>query len=458
MQYVYVEPDISAKDNKAPQKINQEINYSPVNVSLTGNCLISLIHAFEKKNFGLHSLPQTQQKIDDYKKIAFSLSKSAELYIDSGGYSYIKGTIDPRDTAKMITCYAEYLYHCHTEFDYIFSLDIPFNTNEKNKEYNDKYFLERMNYKSINKSVNILKNNPDLCRKFYFVHQFKIKEQYDIWSKIYNDPEIGLNNLPINRAIGGLVKIRNINKINITASVGIAFKCLYDYLNSNATKEDRNNFKLHILGINLPIDRFTNIILEKLFSAYLKNEGLPEAKFTYDTINYSTDVFQSPRHRDVMVYNQSTLQRYTNTFLLPNEIIDTIYKENIYIENIKKNLDMIKSGFKPESTRSIVPINIFSNLELDRFFDNLVTQDELIDNLLDQNVNSEEMAVQYPYNLQNRYFSQYFNQKFYSSLKKNLLDICTFNDWFLNDRSDKTLENLMRQYIKSLKSPEKIES
>ncbi len=80
MQYVYVEPD--TKHHLDYMKTRGDYSYTAINVGLAENALISLIKAFEPKDFGLHTLPATMKQIKQCFVIVKS-GRSNEAFTDS---------------------------------------------------------------------------------------------------------------------------------------------------------------------------------------------------------------------------------------------------------------------------------------------------------------------------------------------------------------------------------------
>ena len=126
----------------------------------------------------------------------------------------------------------------------------------------------------------IIEKDIKLIDKYYFISQFLKPGFYKIWREIYSDA--GLGNLIKNRAIGGLVGSR-VSKRNIPSPfIGMAYRCFVDFLNST-NYNGTDQFRLHFLGVYLLQDRFTILLLEKLFKHYISDLHVV---FTCDNSGY----------------------------------------------------------------------------------------------------------------------------------------------------------------------------
>ena len=114
------------------------------------NRLVSLIGGLRQKEFGYDTLQKVSEDIVNYRK-QYIEPFGRTLYVDSGGYSIIKGDIRPQDTSKANGCYQKYLETERNSYDYIFSLDIPVNL--KYPSFNTRENLYRFNKTSGKKST-----------------------------------------------------------------------------------------------------------------------------------------------------------------------------------------------------------------------------------------------------------------------------------------------------------------
>ena len=105
-------------------------------------------------------------------------------------------------------------------YDKIFSLDLPLKADKKT-QYS-------INKKSIEHSLNVIKENDAVKDKMYFVGQFLRNDQYEVWNKLYREFE--LYSVFKNRAIGGMVSSRRYFRNVPSPFIGIAYRYLFDFL------------------------------------------------------------------------------------------------------------------------------------------------------------------------------------------------------------------------------------
>lgn len=197
-------------------------------INQSGTGLISLIYAFQQSQFGLDTLYKHRMYQREFRKQIFTPFNAKE-YIDSGGYSFIKGQIHPDDIRKLITCYLHYMIEEKDNYHRIFSLDLPislkynlYNTNE-----NVRYF----NRVSLLETFNVIDQIPEIADKFIFIWHFKTHDLYQIWCDLHDELiSSGYGKYIKNRAIGGMVGIKGMTGIIFSPFIALAYRCFKDYV------------------------------------------------------------------------------------------------------------------------------------------------------------------------------------------------------------------------------------
>jgi hypothetical protein len=441
-----------------PSNNNNPIDYFESSSFVTKHSLISLISGLRQKEFGYDTLFHIRKGIKKFKDKYFK-HEDMELFVDSGGYSIIVGEVPSNSVNKFIDCYNHYLNEDSDNFDYIFSLDIPINLKEK--EFNTYNNIYEWNKNSLNESKKILENNKELCSKFYFVNHFKMFKQYDIWKRLYE--ELEYNKLDINFGIGGMVSLRGIvTTMDFSPFIGPCFLSLYYYL----TRAGRANvcglpnqtchpLRIHTLGIYPRYDRLALITIEKLFQHYFNSEqNAPEVKITYDTINYERTSQLRVRDLEIFQFREDHLYEYENITKVSDDIINQIYHTDTLNIAVKKEIENLKSNQKLNNISAFAPLNIYSNLEIDKYFNYIVDNYNIIDKILNTNSSTSfDNKLKSILGSLNTINPTIFTPRFISSTKKNLLLIYKFNHWYTNDKSFKTLDNMMKQFIKLINFP-----
>ena len=247
MEYVHVA-------NKA-NPISGKADYTTAIVGQVDICLFSLIGGMKQTRFGIDTLIGVAHDIEEFRA-RYLVPCGKRILIDSGGYSVIVGDVVERDISKFIGCYHEYQSKGREEYDFLMSLDIPLIL--ENQDFNTAQNIYQYNLQSLAATRENLINCPELREKLFFVWQFKTKEHFAIWNRI--NTELDLNNYVKHRAIGGMVSLREIAQINFSPFIAIAFRCFLDY---ETSPDPSDEFRLHLLGINIRYDRFIIAFLEK---------------------------------------------------------------------------------------------------------------------------------------------------------------------------------------------------
>jgi len=416
----------------------KERDYELATLNVTNKALISLIYGLGQKRFGFDTTEDIALQIDDYVQ---SRSVGFDLYIDSGGYSIIQGDVPFDKTHMFIESYHQYLGRHHQDFNYIFSLDIPFwgGQDEKNTIEN----LYEFNKISMSFSRDLLqKHKQALIDKFLFVWHFKILDQFETWNKIYDELEI--NSWIKNRAIGGLVSLRGrLPHIDFSVFIPLAFRCFYDHL---AGPYANDVFKLHFLGINRPQDRFVITLLEKLFRHCLEDSSRTD--FTYDSINYTQNALFKSRTLEVFDFKNKELRLYKNVRQLPNDIIDQVYSTPELKQGFLSERELLIQGEKLNDTSVFVPLNTYSNMMLDKYFSHLVDKYQFIDILTSTNFKTKAMKQAYNalHELEKKEPSV-FSANFFKELKNDFDMIFDLHQLYVQGRDRKKLNEFIRKVV-----------
>jgi hypothetical protein len=334
-------------------------------------CLISLIHALSSNSFGIDTTNKGCEDIRRYKNKYLS-ENIYPFILDSGGYSIIAGDVQFLDIVRFIECYNHALKVLKDDFDYVFSLDIPVFINSPEK--NTINIIGALNEKSLNTSIESIEANPILIEKFSLVLQWKMKGQYYIWDKLYED--LHLKNYVKNYAVGGLVGLLGLcPHIDFAPFIGPCFYWLYRYLE----KDDFTHpLFIHILGQYHKSARFILFFLQELFNNYLKLVN-QTCIITFDTINYSlSSMYKTRVGVDVYINEYPNLHVY-HCYELTDVILSKIYTSDNSLKSFHDNWDTIKKDEPLKDTSFLIPTYIYSQLQLDNYFEQVIKSKNLID-------------------------------------------------------------------------------
>ncbi len=334
------------------------------------NYLFSLIQGLRQQNFGFNTLYRVIQEIKEYRQV---LGEERNFFIDSGGYSIIVGDVEPRNIAKFIECYNLFLEkEANKCCDFIFSLDIPIFL--KYPSYNRVSYIYDMNSRSISGSKRILQRNPELYEKFIFVWQFKLLNQYKVWTRIYKENFADDPNLT-HFGIGGLVGLRGITGIKFSPFIGMSYKCLDLIKQRNLNK----TCILHILGVYGLHDKIIMSFLNKLYNSYyLKNKNC-KIQITYDTINYTLSGLYKLRELQIFIPNENNESYYFDYIYNLIDKIHLIIDNQEILDKIIKDLNNINNNKKMEDLNITGLLNVINQSIIDKIIDEEIEKHGIVD-------------------------------------------------------------------------------
>lgn len=433
------------------------------------SCFLSTLAKAYGKTF---SKKTYKTYVENVKK--FKLRYNAynpELWIDSGGYHFVKGEYSKVNVDTLIDGYHLFLKEEFESYDKIFSLDLPLKADKKT-QYS-------INKKSIEHSLNVIKENDAVKDKMYFVGQFLRNDQYEVWNKLYREFE--LYSVFKNRAIGGIVSSRRYFRNVPSPFIGIAYRYLFDFLKYKQ-KED---FTIHFLGIYLTQDRFTILLLEKLFSRYLKDVNI---NFSYDTISFSRKIKLS--HADYKVYfDRGRGMRLDPSLYEFNRQDDLklIYKEE-HVEKasdllfllgekreskLKRDLDRFMCDFKGEEKEEIKPGNleildplgVYINRNIDMIMSEMIDRQDIVSKIvsLEKIEHAFELIENFVYSssgclkygstsqieVENIAIDSVFSSfHFLKIISYSMYEVLKFHLWFTKNQDDeKKLDKMNAEFI-----------
>lgn len=407
------------------------LDYSYASIRQTGNLLISMIDVLNSANSASKSFAFFKSLYEMHS--AYRQSIDFNTFLDSGGYSIIVGDVKGCQTREFIEKYVNRIIEGKNIYDYVFSLDIPIFLQEP--EFNTKVHIKEFNKLSLEQTYHHVKTDAVLRNKMYFVWHFKIKEQYDIWDELYN--ELKLNDHIENRAAGGMVGLRGITQIDFSPFIAPMYRCLVDYLNGNTSVP----FRFHALGVYIQHDRFFLCFLEKLFNYYLNTD---QCLITYDSVNYMRTAQLRSRELDIYHFNGTTIDIFPH-INCPEHIYREVYPGNLY-GSILTEIDNIRNKQKMLDVGAFVPLNVYGNVQLDKFFNHIIDKYDILDKFL-----KGKMIDVFP-SLYSAH-PHVFTSRRIECLKTNFRQTWPFHQWFTTSRKYDTLKPLMYKFIEDINFP-----
>ncbi|MGD9731352.1 MAG: hypothetical protein AB7U45_04150 [Desulfamplus sp.] len=429
MEYVYVAgaSDVRAENIALTQSVSRQ----------TDNYLYSFVDGMNRENAGCESMTNVVNNMQD----CGSHFDNGNLFVDSGGYSIIKGAIEPENIGFTIDLWSYGGEHFRNNFDYLFSLDIPLILD--NNQFNTKANIYKYNKDSLLEMVILFDKYPELREKIFFVWQFKMLPQYEIWKTLYK--ELELERYIQNRAIGGMVGLRGVTGIKFSPFIGMVFRCLYDYISANNYS---NDFRLHFLGMYNQYDRFEIALMEKLCSYYLCDKNIT-AKFTYDSVNFAHTARMNP---EIPIYciDGDNIVVYDNVINVPADVIKKVYEDGdseLY-KNIQQEIECRRHGERLENASSFSPLNIHSNMNLDRYFERLIDKYALVDLIVkSKSITNVTIRLESILKELGSKMPWLFTDNIKKSIINNFEITYDFNTWFTEQRESSQLDYLIKDFI-----------
>jgi hypothetical protein len=404
----------------------------------TDGALYSLVDGLNKKDFGCVSMSSVAQNINT------CFNPFVEGSVDSGGYSIIKGDVHPQHIIPAIDCWEYYGKHEYNEYDFLFSLDIPVSLKYDELNTRDKIF--HYNRLSLITLIKLIEKVPGIADKLFFVEQFKMIPQYEIWKQLYHKLDLG--KYIQNRAIGGMVGIRGKTGITFSPFTAIAYKCLLDFITA---KKDHRVFRLHFLGVYNVYDRFHIAILEKLFSLYLGDSIA--VKLSYDSAYFANSARMN-KTLPVYTLDGTELIYYETALTAPQDVLFKVYNGAGLYQHIQNEIELRRRGHRMRESSSLVPLNIHSNMNIDRHFERLVDGYDLVD-LIVKNRSMTVVTSKLQSILEDLHgkLPQLFKRHIQVAIENNIEITHKFHTWFVNNRSYENLDELIKLFIMRIGFP-----
>jgi len=455
----------SIKSNTTTGKTKQDSKDKPEKIDIvpsilkhTDSVLIPLTDVFDVALPVVGRIEDFHTNVVDFKS-KYSLY-NPKIWIDSGGFAFIKGTIPANNVGNLIDLYATYLSKFESDFYRIFSLDLPFNN--KDSSFNNPKSIYEANKKSLNLSLQKIMQTQGLSDKFIFVMHFLQGESYSIWSRIYKN--LNLSGCIKNRALGGMVGVRAGTKNVLSPFLAATFKAYIDFL-AGRQISGQNTFNLHFLGINSVHDRFAIALLEKLFADYLLVGGAT-TYFSYDNSIFSEAARKGNKKLSALIEGKRLGLYYLPgyRFIDPRDLVN-IYDTNLTAV-VEKNLENWIDKGNVENTAIFEPINIHGQVQMDKLLSGTVEKFKIIDAIwhcntevkFEKYVDSLLPVMSHGHDLSSEYSEDklawieatlFDNENFKVCLKKNLMEIFRLHKWITKPKNTyKGIDIIMRNYNK----------
>lgn len=342
-------------------------------IAIVAGCFLRAIFYKTPQSFGLDTVFITQQRIANFHNQLLSIKKT-DLSLDTGGYDLSLDSVHPHDFTKFLDCILETVKNVGTKAKMIFTLDLQhLRTYPSENTPGNIYSLNSL---ALSRTIEMLKEKPQLHSNHYFVWQGRTVEQFNLWLRLVND--LGCEKEFLNFAIGGMVQIGEITKTNHSPFIGLAFRSLQSIYNNSRT-DCTASHGIHLLGINNFPDRFVMALLEKLFNSYLTSGHSDQSiQLSSDSATPLIQAKLKCRDIPVTVFNGNKAKKLSINEL-PVDVIQQAYPTEEGQLLFEDNLNRLKNGQRLVPASIYVPLAVFSLIEENKLLEHIIDSSDLVD-------------------------------------------------------------------------------
>jgi hypothetical protein len=420
---------------------------------MTGNTLASIWTFINSPNFkiGNTTHEKRKEKLLDFIQTVIKPAGSI-VTIDSGGYSVLTGMVPFNQISGLEDYYLHILEEERNTYDNIFSLDIAWGINDIRLQ--EEEIVDALSFRTAKKTFDVLERHPKIKDKFYYIYHFKTFGQYQIWQNHYKHFEIGER--ITHRAIGGLVGLKgNAPWANFTPFTAMLYKCFWDFVSREKIEPE---FKIHILGIYIPHERFVIALVEKIFKLYFKKFGWDTTlQVTYDTTSYvQTELKNYNSLHFWTIDNGKPVKR--NYHKISESVLKRAYGDDLGY--IQAEIEKLKQGARKSDTSDFVPLSVYTQIELDDYLLHLIDKHHVIEKLdfikpLKTSLSNRGSSISIQAIVKElrsslgRSYKDIFNNKLFT----DLLQIRSLSYWLFESQVEAELEEMIEQAIDRIDYP-----
>lgn len=142
---------------------------------------------------------------------------------------------------------------------------------------------------------------------------------------------------------------------------------------------------------------------------------------------------------------------YDNVVDVPADVIKKVYgdDESEMYKNIQQEIDCRRYGKRLENASSFSPLNIHSNMNLDRYFERLIDKYSLVDLIVkSKSITNVTTKLEFILKEQSSKMPWLFTDDLKKSIIKNFEITYDFHMWFTGRRDSSQLDYLIKDFIK----------
>lgn len=288
--------------------------------------LVSIAEPTTASGWSLQDIVKQMNKIEN-KRL-----DNMELYLDSGGYQIITGHITERRLREFTDVYHFVLENFRNKIDYIFTLDI------NNPKFNESKIIKYNNY-SIQESIKLHKQYPEMRDKQLFVVQSRTPGLMDDWKQLMEENEVF--KYYDRYSFGGLVGLKSETKVQFNHFVPMTM-----WLKTFGKNHNANIKHIHMLGQSSRVAIITGTILEKLFDTKITMDSSEIIRFSPITYkvpmihkNEDFNIIKNLEEMQDMVACHSDPEAHQEIENMKKDLCDGKVSNQTFVELISQNIN-----------------------------------------------------------------------------------------------------------------------
>jgi len=176
-------------------------------------------------------------------------------------------------------------------------------------------------------------------------------------------------------------------------------------------------------------------------------------KLSYDSAYFANSA-RKDKSLPVYTSDGDNLLCYETALTVPQSILNGVYNDSGLYHYILDEIELRRQGNNIQNSSSFGPLNIHSHMNIDRHFERLVDEYDLVD-LIVKNRSMTVVTSKLQSILEDLHgkLPQLFNRHRQLAIENNIEITHKFHTWFVNNRSYENLDELIKLFIMRIGFP-----
>ena len=184
--------------------------------------------------------------------------------------------------------------------------------------------------------------------------------------------------------------------------------------------------------------------------------GISTVAMSYDSIN-PMQVARMNKKIPFFNLKDGILEVYNSVSEIPISIVHSIATSPEHVQVILEEIDRRNNGFRLQNAGSFGPFNVYSNLELDKFFEMVIKKYDLV-SVMKRSTSPTGLisCIGKVLDDLSRDYPQVFTRSVQQSIQQTFERSWRWHNWFVNGRNPQVAEELMLTVINEIGFPNMI--